>query len=418
MKLMALVQQFAGKSVLRLHWGTEAMFFEGKQPAFPSLITLDLPALKGTGHTTVRDWLIEYHQQHGKKGEHTDVPEAVWRVSVLDDILDARNGSDFVWHLSQYFTLAEFADFAVKHGPALLGDLRTAIDAARKQRASALKKLGTRVERVGGALYSGTRRLPFEVNELEMAADRETVAALGGFDAARWIDTCAALKNDEVKRELLDKIADELVRSPSDIPAALTRMLEHKLENLYAPGLWTRLGPHLQLPANLSGEAIDLTKAHEVTVTASWHVWTSKRVGPIKIGRAALMAGYGKETVFVRGERKLLHSIRTRGGSIQRWGNTLVVGGKSGEHTVQAKLLEVERIDTLAQVDPKGAARLVGEALPDTHPITTALARAHADPTWRRILADLLIERLIGIDADVARRLARSQAGANRRSRL
>ncbi|HEY5923290.1 MAG TPA: hypothetical protein VIV11_16535 [Kofleriaceae bacterium] len=418
MKLMAFVQEFAGKPVIRLQWGKEALFFDGKQPVAPSLVTLDLPGLKGTGHTTVSDWLIAYHQQRGKSGEHTDIAEALWRVSVLDDILDTRNGSDFVWHLSTYFTLGEFADFAVKHGPSLIGDLRAAIELARKQRASALRKLDKRVERVGGALYAGTRRLPFEINELEMAEDREAVAQLGAFDAMRWIDVCASLKNDTVKRELLDKIAAELVASGGDLPAALSRMIERKLDDLYAPELWKLLGPHLQLPGNLTGEAIDLTKAREVTVTASWHVWTAKRVGPIKIGRAALMATYDKELVYVRGERKLLHSIRARGGSIQRWGNTLVVGGRKGENTVQAKLLEVERIDTLAQVDPKSAARLVGEALPDAHPITTALARAHADPTWRRILADLLIERLVGIDADVARRLARAQAGSNRRSRF
>ncbi|MFN0250581.1 MAG: hypothetical protein ACKV2T_27120 [Kofleriaceae bacterium] len=79
-------------------------------------------------------------------------------------------------------------------------------------------------------------------------------------------------------------------------------------------------------------------------------------------------------------------------------------------------LLRVDEIDSLAQLAPARAVALLGDLAPTT-PITEALARADADPRWRRVLSDLLIERIVGIDADVARRLARTEASANRKRR-
>ena len=146
----------------------------------------------------------------------------------------------------------------------------------------------------------------------------------------------------------------------------------------------------------------------------SWDVWKARRIGPVKIGRSALVLSDGKRTTYVRGERKLKHTIKNRGGSIRRWNNTLTIAAKDAS-SVHVALLRVDEIDSLAQLSPARAVALVPEPLPATHPISTALAQAVDDPRWRRILADLLIERLVGIDADVARRLARAEARANRR---
>lgn len=414
MKLMALTGKYARKPCVRFEWGKQLLFFAGTAPAENKLIVFDFPGLSSATDRAVRDWLIAYHQERGRSGEHDDLGEELWRPAVLDDVLDTANGAEFIWHLSNHFTLREFTDFAEKHGPALVTSLRAALDGPKK--AAALRKLQKPNEAIGGALYTGTRRLMIEVIEEETADDRAAVAKLKKFDANAWIDVCASLKSDQIKRELLEKIAKQLVKTRADIPAALDRMLDHKLDRVYAPDMWTALAYEVTLPPNVTGETIDVSKARELTVAASWEVYKGKRVGAIKPGRAALFLYDGSTYVYVRGERKLLHAIRERGGSITRYGCTLTLGKKDKE-TVQAKLLEVDRIDTLAHVDPRSAARLAGEDLPQTHPIAEALARAQDDPTWRRILADLLIERLVGIDADVARRLARSQAAANRRVR-
>ena len=415
MKLLAITYEFAGKPTVRLDWGAEALFFVGEQPAKQALLTLELPGLKSDKDRSVRDWLIAFHQERGRAGEHDDIPRALWRPAKLDDMLDATNARNFIWQLASYFTLGELGDFIEQHGPKLHDDVRKALATARKQRASALRKLEQRSERIGGAIYAATTRLPREVMELEIEDDREVVAKLDKFDADKWIDVCASLKNDQVKAELIAKIGMKLVETKGDIERALDQLVAHKLDRLYVPNFWTAIQNHLPLRANVTGETIDIATAREMTVPLAWETWKAKRVGTVKFGRAALFLMEKERWVLVRGERKLLHAIRAKGGKLKRWGCTLTVGGTRSADSAHEKLLEVDRIDTLAQIDPKGAARLAGEDLPASHPITQALAHASDDPKWRRILADLLIERLVGIDADVARRLARAEARANRR---
>ncbi|NVB77052.1 MAG: hypothetical protein HOV81_01535 [Kofleriaceae bacterium] len=408
MKLLAVTQEHAKKPVVRVTWGAEAVFFAGEQPPIPSMLALELPGLKVASQTGLHEWLEA-------RGE-TALGAELWRLAVLDDLLDAHNGGDMHWQIAQHFTLAQIAAFSEAHGPGLLAETKAALAAERAKRASALRELAKRTSRIVPVIYASTTRVALERIAVEIEEDHTEIAKLeaGPFDADRWIDVCSRLNNDQVRRETLGTIGRKLVQTGGDIPDALQRMRRRGLATVWSDQLWQEIKDHVVLDQNVSGEAIDLTKATEVTVTASWETWKARRVGPIKIGRAALAITVGNETTYVRGERKLLHRIRARGGKLERWGNTLVVGGKKGPASAHEKLLEVDRIDTLAQVDPAAAARLAGD-LAATDPIAGALERARTEPTWRRILADLLIERLVGIDADVARRLARAQARANRR---
>jgi hypothetical protein len=428
-KLLAITQEHAKKAVVRLSYDAEAVFFTGEQPRVPAMIVLELPGLEMATQTGLRHWLVRYHHEHpglvepkkkrrdDDESEHATLVAAHWRPAVLDDLLDAKNGGDMGWHIAQHFTLAEIAAFAEAHGPALLAETRASLAAERPKRGSALRKLETQTSRIVPVIAASTTRVALERIAVNIEDDRAEIAKLEAapFDADRWIDVCSRLGNDQVKRETLGTIGKKLVEVGGDIPDALQRMRRRGLDAVWGDQLWQEIKDHLVLEQNVSGEAIDLTKATEVTVTASWASWKARRVGPVKIGRTALAVTVGNETTYVRGERKLLHRIRARGGTLERWGNTLVVGGKKGgSASAHEKLLEVDRIDTLAQVDPAAAAGLAGELAP-ADPIANALARATAEPTWRRILADLLIERLVGIDADVARRLARAQSRANRR---
>ena len=407
MKLLIVTQDFAGRPIARLQWDKEGIFFADPEPAVNSMLTLELPGLRSKGADAVRDWLVERHKR-------PELVEGVWRKAVLEDLLDATNASDVAWYLSHHFTLAELLDFLGKHGPALHAEVRSALEAKKPH--PALRKVQKRAERIVPAVNAASQRIQKEAHELELRDDRAKVAKLGAFDAKTWIEIAASLHHDEVKREVLQQIGVQLVATKGDVPAALDRMLENKLDRVWAPELWTAIANHVTLAANITGEAIDMTKAREVTVPLTWDAWKAGRVGTVKFLRSALVVTSGHRTIYVRGQRKLLHAIRSRGGSLARYGNTLVIGGRGGPASAHAKLLEVERIDTLANVDPRSAAHLAGE-LPPSDPITVALGHAHTDPKWRRILADLLVERLVGIDADVARRLARAQAGANRRRR-
>jgi hypothetical protein len=222
-----------------------------------------------------------------------------------------------------------------------------------------------------------------------------------------------------VKAELMLAIAKRLVAEDGDVKAALDQMIAKKLHQQYYAGFFEALGDRLPLPQNVRDETIDLTHAREATVTGSWQTYRAQRIGPVKLGRGALftVVKQGSEYIhrYVRGERKLKHQIKKRGGRLKRWGNTLTVGVKDPS-SVHVALLRVDEIDSLAQLAPGRAVALLGD-LALTPPITEALAHAATDPRWRRVLSDLLIERIVGIDADVARRLARAEASANRKRR-
>jgi hypothetical protein len=422
-KLLALVMTHAGEAMIRLSNDREGLFFTGAQPAQPSLITLELPGLTRVG-IAIRQWLVEYHRRTSKSSaksarrrERVDLVPKLWRKAVLDDFIDARNATEHVWNVSTYFTAAEIAAFCAEHGPKLHAEVREALAVPRASRPRALAKVGKRADRIVPVIYQGSNRVKLEGAALDVELDREDAAQLvtGTWSATKWIEATRKLRTDVVKAEVLEEIGKQLVAHRADIGAALDQMRRHKLDRVHAPSLWTRIAPHLVLEQTAHRVKLDLTTAREMTAVAGWELWTAKRIGPVKPGRAVLRQQVGDTVYYVRGERKLKHAIRARGGKITRWGCTLVVAGGTGTTGVHARLLEVDRIDTLAQVDPRGAVALVADHHPADPAIATALAKSAGDPRWRRVLADLLIERLVGIDADVARRMARAEAGANRR---
>jgi hypothetical protein len=419
MKLMFIVELFGGEPMIRQGWGHQGLFFAGQPPRAQSLVTLELPGLKSESGEAIGRWLIAHNKSSPEDHrEDTRLSPALWRYTVLEDFLDAHNPSTTVWHVSSHFTADEIATFAEAHAPALDREVREALAVIRTKRSAALKKVVKRADRIVPIIQMGSRRLTIEAETLQAELDREEVERLIAtpFQYKAWVDALATLKSDVVKRELLTTIGKRVVAEEVSPGPVLDYMLTKKLDAMWGNELWIALGPTLLLPPNTTGVAIDLSKARETTVVMSWDVWKARRIGPVKIGRSALVLHDAKtnRSTYVRGERKLKHSIKRRGGSITRWGNTLTIAAKDPS-SVHAALLRVDEIDSLSQLAPARAVALVPESLPAAHPISTALAHAAADPRWRRILADLLIERLVGIDADVARRLARAEARANRR---
>ena len=421
MKLIANVDRFGGAAMVKFHYGDEGLFFTGAQPTISSLVTLTMPGLASERAGPMKAWLIAHHARRAKAAtekEHIELDDSLWRPTVLDDFLDAKNAATMIWHVARCFTAAEIAEFAGTHGPTLHADVLAALTLERKKRIKALTAASERASRVVPVIYGGSSRLTTEVEELKQEGDRATVAALkrDGFAAEAWIDQAAKLRTVVVKRELVIAIARQLVKTGADVAAALDRMVQRKLDQLHIPEMWEIVAHHVRFAPNVHGETIDITRASEVTVPWHWYAWTAHRVGPVKPGRPALMVPMkvGERAMYVAGQRKLKHAVKARGGKITRFGNTLVFKSKDPT-SVHGALVEVDRIDTLAQIDPARAVELVGAPLPDADPIAGAFARAERDLRWRRILADLLIERLVGIDADVARRLARAEAAGNRR---
>jgi hypothetical protein len=414
-KLICMVQQFGGHAMVNIGYGREGLFFAGKQPVHPSLVTLEMPGLKRLGNA-VRLWLIAHHRKRGKKSrrERVELVESLWRPTVLDDFIDAHNAEQLVWYVSTFFTAKQISEFAEKHGPSLHHAVRAALAVDRTRRARALKPVAARSNRIVPVIYQGSRRLYTEIEAIKEELDREDAAELvtSPFSVAAWIRATRKLRTDKVKGQVLTDFGKQLAERPELIAGALDRMIAAKLDAVHAPEMWTHIAARAPIDQTVRGKTIDLTTAHEMTAELGWELWKAERVGPVKANRSVLAVTVGKRTYYVRGERKLKHAIRARGGKITRWGCTLVVAGSTGTRGIHAKLLEVDRIDTLAHIDPR---RAVALSSGDDPAIAEAARRAGDDPRWRRILADLLIERVVGIDADVARRLARSHASANRR---
>jgi hypothetical protein len=420
MKLLFTTTTFAKKAMVQVHYGKQGLFFAGQQPPTNALLAFDFEDLKSQAHEAVTKWLIAFNAR-GKKtrGEETAIPRDLWRRAVLDDYLDAANAVTYVWHASTYFNLTEITAFAETHAPSLEREVRAALSTDRASRPKVLAKALKRAEIIVPILNAGQRRISIELEELKAALDREAVAKLTKAKGtiAGWISACAELRSVVVKNELMVAIAKRLIAEDADIAKALDQMIEKKLHTIHNAELFTILGDKLPLPQNVQGETIDLGPMKEITVAASWQTYMAQRVGPVKLGRSALFSYVKKGNVYVfryvRGERKLKHRIKKRGGTLHRWGNTLTIGVKDPS-SAQVALLKVDEIDSLAQLAPARAVALL-DTIPPTPPITEALAKAANDPRWRRVLADLLIERIVGIDADVARRLARAEARANRR---
>jgi hypothetical protein len=153
---------------------------------------------------------------------------------------------------------------------------------------------------------------------------------------------------------------------------------------------------------------IDLSDAVEGVAVACWDLWEGQRVGRIKPGRNMLViVGHGKrKPTYVRGTRALLKQVISAGGRLRHHGVTLLYPTK--QRPLTPLLVEVTRIDTLAYVDPPAALALLGDrAPPPDHAVYALAARARAEPLTARAFADMLIEFAVGIDADVARKLAR-----------
>lgn len=416
MKLLALVQEFGGEPIVRLH-GAQALFFAGTPPKTMSLIAIELPGLKRL--SAARAWLIAHNRKRvgSPKREQVEIHDTLWRLAVIDDFLDAANAESLIWHVATFFTLAEVGRFIEDYGPPVLVDVRAALALERERQPRALEDLQRPASRVVNVTFQSSRMISVEAERLKQELDREDAAELvtSPFDVTRWIHGIRQLRTDSVKREVLDDFGQQLAERPHLIKDALDKLVDAKLDRVHSPVMWSRIAQLLPLDATVTTGTIDLTTATEVTIPPGWELWTSARVGPVRPNRSALRVTVGKRTYLVRGERKLKHRIRERGGSIQRWGCTLVVGGTAGTSRVHAKLLEVERIDTLAQIDPARAVAIVADTYPDDPAIASALRNAIDDPRWRRVLADLVIERAVGIDADVARRMSRAQARANRR---
>ncbi len=344
-------------------------------------------------------------------------------MATLDDVLEAENFQWLNWHLPKCFDLAAFEAFGRKHLPPAQEQLSAVLNITdRDERIKKLGEVRPYLERVFLVMNQASNRVGDRYNREMKALEEEQIKALPAYSAELWIETADSLYTAELSMRLLQEVVRNLKKEAAGqdkIQAVLEAIAKRpKLRQLtnYAPHFWRPLRYMLRLEGNVTGETIDIAPAKEFTVQAGWHLFDGRRVGRIIPGRAALaLSEEDGRMTYIGANRTLKFDVYRAGGRLERLGNTFILGD-SGQARLHQALLEVEEINALANVDPAAAVQRVAHLeLPEEHDVYQAARQVERDPRYGRILADLLIELVVGIDADVARRLMRAQSRARRR---
>lgn len=430
MKIILLTQDYGERVCVRVQYNHQ-LYFNGRQPAVNRLILLDLPGLHEYSANAVLQWLKQNGGESfianalSPRREISEFAENLWREAVLDDYIEAFNYSETVYYLYQHFPAESFAAFGDKWLNATQHKLETALQKETGiPRIRAFNEVKDFLERIYRVMDKTPQRLTTEIEEMRETIDRARFSEVRTQSAnlEDWIAAANNFETEAVRQEAVNLIAVEIVRRRVD-SKEIYRLLQKFGVNLqnstryYGNSFWTRIAPFLKLEQNTVGQTIDLTEAVEEKVPYGWELLNAKRVGSIAHNRNALVIKnrYGAPQVYVSGERKLKFQIQRNGGSLQKFGCTLTVGAKD-QASIHPALLEVEKIDALANLDVEQALEKVAHLnLPPDHLIFYAAQKAKTDAKQSRVLADLLIELLVGVDADIARHLARAQSRGNRR---
>ena len=423
MKALAQVHVYGERPIASIGygWGSRQLHFADPAPAQGSVICIEIPEVEHATNQAVIEWLRARSGQSASRRELYELPRDVWRHAVLDDFIDAEHYRMVVWQVASHFSAEELDAFVGKWLPVARAEVREALTVENEHaRAKALKEIMDRVHRIYAVTGTVPNQLHHQMSETLERVERARLVALRATHPPpeSWIDAATEMETQTVIRDTLVAMARQLRKEQTD-PKRVARLLatiHSKLRDavLYHPDFWAVLQPMLELEPNVRGETIDITDAREETVALSWPLYRGRRIGQVVPGRTALVVHAENRTTYIRGERKLKFRVMRAGGSLDVHGNTLVVRAQSD--AVGAALLEVDRLDTMAQIDPRRAlAALEDLDLAADHPVFEAARAAEHDPRQGRVLADLLIELVVGIDADIARGMARAQARANRR---
>lgn len=472
MKLIVCTHTRGLRTAFHMDQGGE-IFFQDPQPPPDALVTLDFPGLRRMNRTSLVKWLSSRKTNQtgppadpltetaglaegtaatpsGKpvhparlpdsdavpagagpavgppsRRQIVDLPPTCWRLTVLDDFLDAGGWEWTLWSVEQHIALTEFRVFAERWHADTMARFRGVEDlASAEARCAALAPLAARLQRVYGVLQHAGGRAEHERMQAIEHLDRQRLEALRPLGADRvkdWLSAAEAMETDEVRTEALRELARYGVGAAGTeerarILQAISRRKKLREATQYDTDFWEIVSHHLDLPDPARDLVVDVTNAHPCTVQANWDLFRATRVGPVMPGRSAL-AVYterGRLRCYVRGDRTLLFRIRKAGGELRKYGCTLRIQAPGGA-SLRPMLLEIERLDTLAHVDPAQAVEAVADmGLPPDHLLYRTARAAASDHRQAHLLSDLLIELKYGVDADVARSLVRSQSRVRR----
>ncbi|MBP7999145.1 MAG: hypothetical protein KA314_20155 [Chloroflexi bacterium] len=426
MKLILTTQHYGKRSMVYIYsYPAEMVFFRGREPHPQQMITVEFVGLKAITTPAIRAWLLARSGQANTRQTLLEIPEDIWRPTVLEDFLTVSQYTQALWSITQHFSLADIQAFVDRWWPQAetrlhqllaLSEPEAKLQGFDREQDFLARVLGVTAQ-LGNALNKTHHQLLTQWEERHLPRLRQE----NPFMPEHWLEVAATLRAPNVCQTILREMAQRLSSARLEqerlhtILATIGRNPPLRQAVHHDVTFWNWWNTILRLEQNLSDATVDISAAREQKVMLNWETVESRRIGRIIPGRTALVVQFNGAPLYIAAPRKLKFQIRRAGGQLRKWGNTLTLA-VTRKNELQQALLEVETLDTLANVAPAQAvARLAHLNLPATHPVFDAAARAAHDPRYAHILADLLIELTVGLDADVARRLLREQSRLNKR---
>lgn len=421
MKLLAIVQAEpkTGRANLVVdHMGTVPVM---GAPRRPGLLELDCPGLSAPTRAGLLRWLATRGERvadgaatkGAAAGALDAVPESAWRPITFDEAVDLSGFRQLSHVVANAAPLDEIVACLRRRMPKLLDAMDAGLTLEEAEQIATLSGLALDRQTLATIAWGMNARADRHVADLAERVDRDALMSLRArpFDVEAWVSAANAMKAPLGRLAALVELVSRIPEG-DDAPVhalAIVRAVARRKALVdatrFAPAFWNGLAPLLDWAATMRVGTLSLENATEMEVAASWNLWNARRVGRVKIGRKALVIPGGIQTV-IRGTRALVKQVLDAGGELRHHGVTLTY--PTSARPLTPRLVEVERIDTLAYVDPDAALRVIGER-GDVPALRALVERAKTDRGLARVLADHLIEHAVGIDADVARKLARGQ---------
>ena len=422
MKLLESVFQYGNESAVRLNY-SGLYFFEGTPPKADSLIFLNLPGLdKLWPEEDVRKWFSEYRKQEEfSRKDLIRISSDLWRPGKIEDLMEVSNYYNY--NFTNYFSQAEFQGFLSDKVPRALSEMKyILLIKDEKRKLSEAKVFQPTFAKYCAIMNLASSKIGQNLSLWEDAIERKIFTELKNRNVSdeELLKEGNQLSSANIRRELLRFYAERQIGKKISGRELLEKILIIQnytvlRKDTEIPGheFWRILLPHLQFEANTFNESFDITNAEETTPVLNWDFINAKRIGPVVPGRSALSIP-GSPHIYIRGERKLKFRIQKSGGKKDLFQNTLTV--QTEKNSLSLLLLETEKIIALSSLAPKQAVRLADPLnLPRDHILYLTAEEAEWNSAKARILADLLIELLAGIDSDTARKLVRQEKRSNRR---
>lgn len=419
MKILAIVEEYAERPIVRIDWRQAQFFRDGEGPRPGTMITLELSGFQGELHAEeIVKWLTK-EEKRGLRGffkksrEVHEFSRHHWKEAELDDLLDAVNGNQMVWRLADFFSAKEMVAFEKERLPEawkLFDDWEKRAFGSEEKRFEALREIEKDFAVRHTIVTGATKIIEHTLTDYETRRDEEALAKfLGGNprDLKKWItqvEQLTSVRGSLAIAAAFGKFVNEEAQDSQDLMRILEKIhsrTEASEQLTWKPGFWKPFERRLVFPANVDAKEIDISRAVEVVVPAHFDLFEATRVGNIIPGRRALwIAGVRRRGTYIKGGRALQFDVMKAGGRLQKYGCTLI----DPRGSMQGMLREAEELILLANLDPEQALKKVEDLeIPPDHPIHEAAEKARDDYRFARILADLLIELKTGVDAAVVR---------------